>query len=101
MSQTLDKHPTHSHYKQTTGRPAMFPHIYILMLSVSKGASGTIFLRTLVCRGRERTYNIPSPCGRSTTEPLGPVSPDSYCSQISKHVGEADACFKLRISGDD
>ena len=42
---TWQEHPTQSHYKLTPGRQAIFPSIHILMPSVSKGATGTIFLR--------------------------------------------------------
>ena len=44
-------HPTQSHYKLTPGRPAIYPSTHLSMPSVSKGASCTIFLRLLVCRG--------------------------------------------------
>ena len=44
-------HPTQSHYQLTPGRPAIFPSTHLSMPSVSKGATCTIFLRLLVCRG--------------------------------------------------
>ena len=48
---TWQEHPTQSHYKLTPGRPAIFPSTHLSMPSVSKGATCTIFLRLLVCRG--------------------------------------------------
>ena len=48
---TWQEHPYQSYYKLTPGRPAIFSSTHLSMLSVSKGATGTIFLRLLICRG--------------------------------------------------
>ena len=49
---TRATHPSLSHYQLAPGRPAIFPSTHLLMPSVSNGATGTIFLRLLVCRGQ-------------------------------------------------
>ena len=48
---TWQENSTQSHYKLTPGQPAIFPSTHLLMPSVSKGTTCTIFLRLLVCRG--------------------------------------------------
>jgi len=55
---TWQVHPTQAHYKLTLGRPAMFPSTRLFMPSTSKGATGTIFLQILVCRGWGQTHNL-------------------------------------------
>ena len=52
LSNTCDRIvPVWQHYNLTPGRPAIFPSTHLSMPSVSKGATCTIFLRLLVCRG--------------------------------------------------
>ena len=77
------EHPTQSHYKLTPGRPAIFPSTHLSLPSVSKGATGTIFLRILVCRrwGSNTQPSVP----QANAVPLKPP-------------GSVSCIFKIKVS---
>ena len=74
---TWQEHPTQSRNKLTPGWPTIFPSTHLSMPSViCKGATCTIFLRLLVCRGLGWNPQPSIPQAKnSTNKPPGPVYP--------------------------
>ena len=62
-----------SHYEVTPSRPAIFTSTCLFIPSVSKGATGTIFLQLLVCLGQDQTTTLRTASRHSTPKLCGPV----------------------------